>query len=221
VQPKPKLLQALRANLRLRHFSHRTEEAYAAWVRRFVRFHGLRHPRGLGVGEVKAFLTHLAVERRVAASTLAQAMAAILFLYREVLHTTLSGLGDLPRARQPTRLPVVLTPEEVQQVLGGLDGTARLVGMLLYGSGLRLGEVLTLRLKDVDLDRGELRVRRAKAARDRVTVLPALLRDPFACQIERVRALHQADCAAGAAYAWVELPTALARKYPAAGRSLP
>ena len=221
MQPKPKLLQSLRANLRLRHFSPRTEEAYAAWVRRFIRFHGLRHPGELGAGDVKAFLTHLAVERQVAASTLAQAMAAILFLYREVLGTALSGLGELPRARQPTRLPVVLTPEEVRRVLACLDGAARLVGILLYGSGLRLGEALTLRLKDVDLDRGELRIRRAKGARDRVTMLPALLRAPLARQIERVRAQHEADCAAGATYGWVELPTALARKYPAAGRSLP
>jgi integron integrase len=220
VQPKPKLLQSLRANLRLRHFSPRTEEAYAAWVRRLVHFHGLRHPRDLGVGEVRAFLTYLAVERQVAPSTLAQAMAAILFLYREVLERPLAGLGDLPRARQPSRLPVVLTPAEVRRILGCLDGAARLVGTLLYGSGLRLGEALTLRLKDVDLDRGELRIRRAKGARDRVTVLPALLRGPLSRQIEQVRTLHEADCAAGADYGWVELPTALARKYPAAGRSL-
>ncbi|MBI2538036.1 MAG: phage integrase N-terminal SAM-like domain-containing protein, partial [Gemmatimonadetes bacterium] len=171
VQQKTKLLHSLRANLRLRHFSPRTEEAYVSWVRRFVRFHGLRHPAELGEREVVGFLTHLSVERRVSASTQGQALAALLFLYREVLGRPLAGLGAIPRARAPVRLPVVLTRQEVERVLAGLKGPAGLLGAMLYGSGMRLLECLTLRVKDLDLERGEVRVRRAKGARDRVTVL--------------------------------------------------
>lgn len=190
-------------------------------MRRLVRFHRCRHPRELGSGEAKAFLTHLALERQASSSTLAQALAAILFLYREVLGMPVAGLGDLPRARQPVRLPVVLTPGEVRRVLAGPEGTARLVGLPLYGSGLRLLEALTLRLKDVDLERRELRIRRAKGGRNRVTVVPALRCGPLAEQVERVRRLHAEDCAAGPSCGWVELPQALGRKYPAVGRTLP
>lgn len=218
-QSNPKLLHSLRANLRLRHFSPRTEEAYVAWVRRYVRYHGLRHPRDLGAAGVRAFLTHLAVERRVAPSTQGQALAALLFLYGEVLGRPLTGLGPLPRARSPARLPVVLSPGEVARVLAALDGVPWLVAMLLYGSGLRLLECLTLRVKDVDLERGELRVRRGKGARDRVTVLPEAVRAPLAAHLERVRGLHERDLAEGAGY--VALPDALDRKYPGAARSWP
>ena len=217
--PKPKLLQSLRANLRLRHFSPRTEEAYSGWVRRYVRFHRLRHPADLGEAEVKAFLTHLAVDRQLAPSTMAQALAALLFLYREVVGRPLAGVGPVPRARAPVRLPVVLTPEEVRRVLEQMRGTTRLAALLLYGSGMRLLECLTLRVKDIDLARGEIRIRRAKGAKDRVTVLPEIGGPALASQLERVRALHQRDCESGAG--WVELPGALARKYPRAGRSLP
>src|SRR3989454_790602 len=216
--PKPKLLQSLRANLRLRHFSPRTEEAYSSWVRRYVRFHRLRHPADLGEAEVKAFLSHLAVDRQLAPSTLAQALAALLFLYREVVGRPLAGVGPVPRARAPGRLPGVLTPEEVRRVLEQMRGTTRLAALLLYGSGMRLLECLTLRVKDIDLARGEIRIRRAKGAKDRVTVLPGVVGPTVASQIERVRALHQRDCESGAG--WVELPGALARKYPRAGRSL-
>jgi integron integrase len=209
----------LRANLRLRHFSLRTEEAYVSWVRRFVRFHGVRHPAELGEAEVVAFLTHLSVERRVSAATQAQALAALLFLYKEVVGRPLSRLGVVPRARVPTRLPVVLTRREVERVLAGLDGVMKLIGMLLYGSGMRLLECLTLRVKDVDLERGELRLRRAKGAKDRVTVLARVVRDPLTEQLERVRRMHVAEVAEGGG--WVPLPDALARKYPRAGRSWP
>ena len=221
VQPKPKLLQALRANLRLRHYSGRTETAYADWVRRFVRFHGLRHPLDIDETGIRAFLTHLAVERRLGPSSLNQATAAIVFLYREVLGRPPGDFGPLPRARQPIRIPVVLTAAEVRQVLACLEGMPRLIGMLLYGSGLRLGEGLSLRIKDLDLERGEIRIRRAKGAKDRITVLPAVLREPLARQVERVRAIHEADRSADPNAGWVELPDALDRKYPNAGRTLP
>ena len=170
----------MRANLRLRHFSPRTEEAYTAWTRRFVRFHQLRHPADLGEPEVKAFLVHLAQDRHLAPSTLAQALAALLFLYKEVLGRPLAGLGAIPRARAPVRLPVVLAPEEVRSVLAQMRGVTRLVALLLYGSGMRLMECLTLRVKDLDIGRGEILIRRGKGAKDRVTVLPEILRTAMA-----------------------------------------
>src|SRR3990172_5157446 len=219
VQQKTKLLHSLRANLRLRHFSPRTEEAYVCWVRRFVRFQGLRHPREMGEREVVAFLTHLAVERHVSSSTQGQALAALLFLYRHVLDRPLEGLGPIPRARAPVGLPVVLTRQEVQRVLAGLEGTVGIVGALLYGSGMRLMECLTLRVKDLDLERGEFRIRRAKGAKDRVTVLARTARGPLERHLERVRQAHARDLEEGAG--WVELPDALGRKDPSAGRSWP
>lgn len=218
--PKPKLLQSMRANLRLRQFSPRTEEAYTAWTRRFVHFHGRRHPGEMGAAEVQAFLVHLAQERHLAPSTLAQALAALLFLYKEVLNQPLAGLGAIPRARAPVRLPVVLTPDEVRRVLAEMRGITRLVAVLLYGSGMRLMECLTLRVKDVDLGRGEIVIRRGKGAKDRVTVLPEVLKGALAVQVEAVTEMHQRDCAEGAGAGWVRLPGALARKYPQAGRSL-
>ena len=209
----------MRSKLRLGHYSRRTEQAYVGWVIRFVRHHRLRHPAELVEQDVMAFLRHLAEERRVAAATQGQALAALLFLYREVLGRPLAGLGPIPRARAPARLPVVLTQQEVERVLAGLQGTAALVGALLYGSGMRLLECLTLRVKDVDLERGELRIRRAKGARDRVTVLARAARGPLGQHLERVRQVHLRDVAEGAG--WVELPEALGRKYPNAGRSWP
>lgn len=217
--PKQKLLHALRDNLRLRHFSPRTEEAYTAWVRRFVTFHHLAHPAHLGDADVARFLTHLAVERRVAPSTVIQATAALQFLYREILGRPLAVGSVIPRPQVPTRLPVVLTPAEVRRVLAELRGTHRLIGMLLYGSGLRLLECLTLRVKDVDPERGEIRLRRGKGSKDRMTVLADALREPIRVHLLRVQAQHQRDLAAGAG--WVELPGGLAAKYPQAGRSWP
>jgi len=168
---------------------------------------------------VVGFLTYLSVERRASASTQGQALAALLLLYREVLGRPLAGLGRIPRPRARTRLPVGLTPQEVERVLAGLKGVANLVGGLLYGSGLRLRECLTLRVKDVDLERGELRIRRAKGAKDRVTVLARAARGPLAEHLEGVRRLLARDVAEGAG--WVMLPEALGRKYPHAGRSWP
>lgn len=218
-QPKTKLLHSVRANMRLRHFSPRTEAAYVDWIRRFVRFHGTVHPSELGARHVRDYLRHLAVERQVAASTQSQARAALLFLYRDVLDQPLEELGDIPRARAPVRIPVVLTAAEVGAVLEGLTGVYRLIGILLYGGGMRLMECLSTRIKDVDLERRELRLRRGKGAKDRVTVIPeaavALLRR----HLESVRAVHVRDVASGSGR--VALPYALGGKYPNAGRSWP
>jgi integron integrase len=218
-QPNQKLLPTMRANLRLRHFSPRTEEAYTAWVRRFVKFHGLQHPDRMGEAEVTAFLSHLVVERRVAPSTLTQALAALQFLYREIVGRPLRVGNVIPRPRAPVWLPVVLSPDEVRRVLAELSGTQRLIGMLLYGSGLRLMECLTLRIKDLDLDRGEIRLRRGKGAKDRVTVLAEALREPLRVHLAGVRALYDRDLASGGG--WVEMPGGLENKYPNAGRTWP
>lgn len=209
----------MRANLRLRHFSPRTEEAYTGWIRRFIRFQGVRHPSRMGEREVAQFLSYLAVDRGVAPSTLTQAMAALQFLYREILERPLALGGALPRPKAPQRIPVVLTPAEVRRVLHELEGVHRLIGMVLYGSGLRLMECLTLRVKDVDLERGEIRLRRGKGAKDRVTVLAAALRDPLGAHLDRMQEQHRRDVAAGGG--WVDLPGGLTAKYPGAGRTWP
>lgn len=216
---KSPLLQQLQSNMRLRQMSPRTIAAYTDWVRRYVRFHRLRHPAEMGDAEVRGFLAWLVERRRVSQSTQGQALAALLFLYRHVLDRPLEGLGKLPRGRAPTRLPVVLTRGEVEQVLGQLRGVYRLVGWLLYGGGMRLMEGVTLRVKDLDLERRELTIRRGKGAKDRVTVLPAALVAPLGAHLERMRVQHQRDLADGAG--WVGLPGALDRKYPNAGRSWP
>ena len=209
---QPKLLRRVRLASRSAHYSPRTEAAYLSWIKRFVRFHGLRHPQDLGEREVSAFLTHLAMERRVAPSTQKQALSALLLLYRDVLERPLGPLGPVARARPPSRLPVVLTRGEVLRVLEQLPGVTHLVGLLLYRAGLRLLEALTLRVKDVDFERGQLTIRRGKGAKDRVTVLPERARQPLAAQLERVKAVHENDLAIGAGR--VVLPGALARKYP-------
>jgi integron integrase len=217
VQYKSPLLQSLQANLRLQHLSRRTEAAYVYWTRRFIRFCDRRHPAELGPVEVRQFLSHLVVERRLSAATQQQALSALLFLYRNVVGRSLEELGRLPRGRVPSTLPVVLTQGEVARVVAELRGTHRLVGLLLYGSGLRLVECLTLRVKDVDLERRELMVRRGKAGKDRVTVIPETLRESLKEQLRRVKVLHDRDLANG--NGWVELPGGLDAKYPAAGRS--
>lgn len=214
----PKLLTRLRHQLRARHYSPRTEEAYVAWARRFILFHGRRHPLALGDGAIPAFLTWLAVHRHVSAATQNQARAALSFLYRDVLAAPPAALDGVIRAKRPVRLPLVLTRHEVQLVLAQLTGPHRLVAGLLYGSGLRLLEALQLRVQDVDLATEQLTVRGGKGAKDRVTVLPATLVPSLAEQLERVRAQHARDLAVGRGR--VALPHALARKLPAARTQL-
>ena len=211
-----RLLDALRRVVRTRHYSRRTEEAYAGWVRRYVRFHGLRHPAELGEREVGRFLSHLASVGRVSASTQNQARAALLFLYRDVLDRPAGELAGVVLARRPHRLPVVLSRHEVRAVLDSLSGAPRLVATLLYGGGLRLMEALQLRVKDVDFARGELVVRGGKGAKDRVTVLPASVAAPLAAHLRRVQRLHGRDLASGAGS--VELPGAYSIKAPVAAR---
>jgi len=219
VPPPPRLLERVRLTLRARHFSRRTEQAYVAWIRRFVLFHGKRHPESLGAPEVTGYLSHLASCREVSASTQNQAMSALLFLYREVLGRELAGLDAVPRARLPERLPVVLSREEVAAVLGFLHGTPRLMCALMYGSGLRLLECCRLRVKDVDLERLELVVHDGKGRKDRVTVLPARLVPPLRDHLGRVRRQHEADLEGRAGF--VALPGALARKFKNASREWP
>ncbi len=217
--PPLTLLGALRARVGAKHYSPRTADAYALWVRRYVRFHRGKHPRTMGAAEVTAFLSELARARRVSASTQNQALAALLFLYREVLKEPLSVGPHYLRAKRAHRMPSVLSMEEVTSVLEAMRGTTRLMASLLYGSGLRLMECCTLRAKDVDLARGEIMVRAGKGQKDRVTVLPGASVEGLRAQLQRVRRLHEADVAAGGGF--VELPDALNRKLGRdAGRAL-
>ena len=213
----PRLLDQVRDSIRARHMSFRTEETYLYWIRRFIRFHKLRHPREMGATEVEAFLTSLAVDDKVAASTQNQALAAVLFLYREVLQIDLPWLASVIRAKRPIHLPVVMTRAEVQRVLANLSGTEWLIVSLLYGSGMRVTEGLQLRVKDIELTRHELLIRDSKGQKDRVTILPDSLVAPLKEHLVRLRQLFEADRDAkrpGAA-----LPFALRRKYPHAATS--
>jgi len=210
-QPK-KLLDQVRDVCRVKHYSRRTEDAYADWIKRYILFHKKRHPKDMGVKEIEAFLTHLAVEGNVAASTQNQALSALLFLYREVLRIDLPETINAVRAKKPARLPVVLTPAETHQVIDGLTGTSQLMAKLLYGSGLRLMECIRLRIKDVDFERREIIVRDPKGGHERVTMLAASLVAPLLEHLKRVKLLHDQDLAAG--YGQVYLPHALDRKYP-------
>lgn len=208
----PKLLDRVRERIRIKHYSIRTETQYVQWVRRFVLYHGKRHPRDMGAPEVEAFLTHLAVDGQVAAATQNQALSALLFLYKEVLGVDLPWLNDVTRAKRPQRLPVVLTREEVQAVLTRMTGTYGLMARLLYGTGMRLMECVRLRVKDVDFGRGEILIRDGKGAKDRVTMLPQSLVVPLQTHLQQRRALFGDDHQAGKGS--VYLPDALARKYP-------
>jgi integron integrase len=209
---KPRLLDQVRQQIRLRNYSIRTEAAYSEWIKRYIRFHKYRHPLEMGVAEVEAFLSHLAVTRNVAAATQNQALAALLFLYKEVLKVELPWLEGVVRAKKPAHLPVVLTREEVARVLAEMSGVHGLVAHLLYGAGLRLLEALRLRVKDVEFSRGEILVRDGKGQKDRVTMLPRSVLVDLQQQLQRVSALHQQDLAEG--FGRANLPFALARKYP-------
>lgn len=209
---RPRLLDQVRDQIRLKHYSIRTERVYCEWVKRYIRFHKYRHPLEMGAAEVEAFLSDLAVRRDVSASTQNQALAALLFLYKQVLKQELPWLGEVVRAKKPARLPVVLSIDEVQRILSQLDGDVGLIARLLYGGGLRLMEGVRLRVKDVDFSRNEIIIRDGKGQKDRVTVMPASLVLPLKQHITFVRAIHQSEVAAGRGD--VYLPDALARKYP-------
>jgi len=215
-RPMPRLYDRIIEVLRVRHYSRRTEEAYLHWIRRYIEFHAHQHPRKLAEGDVNRFLTHLAVQEHVAASTQNQALSAILFLYEHVLEQPLDRIEGVVRARRPKRLPVVLTVDEVSRVMVHLSGDKWLIAMLLYGGGLRLLEALRLRVKDLEFERGEITVREGKGDKDRVTTMSHAVTRRLQEHLQRVQIIHQQDSADG--YGRVELPHALARKYPNANR---
>jgi integron integrase len=215
-QPESKkLLDRVHDALRVKHYSIRTEEAYVSWIRRYILFHDKRHPQDMGDREIEAFLTHLAVDRNIAASTQNQALCALLFLYNEVLQRDI-GPVDAVRARKPRRLPTVLTREEVEKVIAAITGVNQLVARLLYGSGLRLMECLRLRVKDIDFAYQQIVVRDGKGQKDRVTMLSARLIDPLREHLQRVAMIHRQDIEKG--YGAAYLPYALEVKYPNANR---
>jgi integron integrase len=213
---KPKLLDCVRLAIRSRNLSPRTEEAYVGWARKYILFHGKRHPADMGEAEITRFLSNLACERRISASTQNQALSALLFLYREVLHKDLDWLQGIVRAKRPTRAPVVLTRSEVEALLANLKGVPWLMASLLYGAGLRLMECCRLRVKDVDLARRAITIREGKGLKDRITLLPDKLRESLATHLEQVQQQHRDDLRLG--HGSVELPGAIARKYTNAPR---
>ena len=215
-EKQPRLLDRVRLAIRTRHYSPRTEEAYVQWIRRFILFHGKRHPQTMAAEEVNQFLNHLVTERRVAASTQNQALCALLFLYGEVLEQRMDWAPGIIHPKRPKRLPVVLTKDEVRRVLATVTGTTGIVATLLYGTGMRVSEALTLRVKDLDFGYNEIVIRDAKGQVDRRTVLPRSLHEKLRAHLERVRQLHEKDVAEGAGQ--VVLPDALPVKYPNAGR---
>jgi integron integrase len=212
----PKLLDQVRNKIRFKHYSLRTEQAYVHWIRRFILFHNKQHPDGMGAREVEAFLTHLAVIGKVAASTQNQARSALLFLYKEVLEQPLPWMDDIAPAQRPQRLPTVLTTTEVKAILDRLTGTHSLLARLLYGTGMRLMEGFRLRVKDLDFEQRQILIRDGKGFKDRITMLPDTLIQPLNHHLDRVKALHQEDLQQG--YGAVCLPDALERKYPNANR---
>ncbi len=210
--PPPKLLDRVRDAVRTRHYSRRTEEAYVAWIRRFIVFHHKTHPAQMGAAEISRFLTWLAVDRRVGASTQNQALSAVVFLYKVVLGLEVGRLDEVPRARLPVRVPVVLGRDEVSSVLKQLTGTIWIIVVILYGAGLRIQDCLGLRVKDIDFDRHQIVVRRGKGQKDVRTMLPVAVRDRLRVHIEEVKRQHERDLARGLGRA--VLPFALDRKYP-------
>ena len=214
---EPRLLQQLRQRIRVRHYSYRTEQAYVDWVRRYIRFNGMRHPRNLGAEHVAAFLSALANDRKVAASTQNQALAALLFLYKDVLKIELPWMEGIARARRPRRLPVVLTQGEARAVLAQMQGVHALVARLMYGTGMRLTECLSLRVKDLGLERREVLIREGKGDKDRITMFPGSLVEEMQAHLEAVRVVYEADRAADVP--GVELPFAFARKNRTAATS--
>lgn len=214
--PKPRLLNEVRDRLRLKHYSLRTERAYVDWIKRYIWFHDKKHPLDLGARHVEAFLTDLAVGRKVSASTQNQALAALLFLYKQVLGTDLPWLDDIVRAKKPQRLPVVLTVAEVQRLLARLEGSHGLMARMLYGTGMRLMECVRLRVKDVNFEQNEIIVRDGKGGKDRVTMLPTSLVEPLREHLKRVRVLFEQERAEDVP--GVYLPDALEKKYPNAGK---
>ncbi|MGE0826701.1 MAG: integron integrase [Candidatus Binatia bacterium] len=208
---KPKLLDHVRHVLRFRHYSYQTEKTYIHWIKRFILFHQKRHPAVMGKAEVEQFLTALAVDRHVSAATQNQALHALLFLYREVLRQELSWLDNVVPAKHSQRLPTVLTQQEVRALLGALDGIPWLIANLLYGAGLRVTEGLRLRVKDIDFTANHIVVREGKGDKDRLTMLPSVVKAPLTTHLVQVRALHQQDLARG--FGRVALPDALDRKY--------
>jgi integron integrase len=212
VGQKPKLRNQVREAIRIRHYSVRTEEAYVGWIKRFILFHGKRHPLEMGEDEITRFLSALAVHEQVSASTQNQALCALLFLYRHVLDRDVRWLQDVIRAKRPQRLPVVLTRPEVKALLGALEGVHWIMASLLYGAGLRLLECLRLRVKDTDFSSHQILVREGKGNKDRRTILPAAVKERLAAHLEHVRQRHQHDLAQG--FGRVYVPDALQRKYP-------
>jgi integron integrase len=214
--PKPKLLDQIRSVIRFKHFSIRTEDTYIHWIKRFILFHNKRHPLEMSEQEIRQFLSHLAANENVAASTQNVALSAILFLYRDVLKKELPFITDIEWSKRPAKLPLVFTREEVRAILSRLTGINYLMGSLLYGSGLRLIECLRLRVKDLDFQYHQITVREGKGGKDRITMLPHSLKDPLQAHLPRIRLIHHEDLREG--FGEVYLPYALERKYPNAGR---
>lgn len=212
----PKLLDQVREKLRVKHYAYGTEKTYISWIRRFILFHGKTHPKDMGAKEIEAFLTHLAVNRPVAASTQNQALKALMFLYNKALRIDISDPINAIRAKRPARLPVVLFKDDTLKIIDLMTGEPRLVVKLRYGSALRLMQCLRLRAKDVDFSMNQILVRHEKGGKDRITMLPANIVEPLSLHLRRVKTLHQADCERG--YGHVNLPGAFARKYPNASR---
>ena len=213
----PKLLEEASIVARLKHLSLRTEKAYLQHIKRFILFHHKRHPKEMGEAEIRAYLSDLAINKNVAASTQNVALAALLFLYRDVLRQTLERIDDVERARLPSRLPIVFTKQEAAAILSKLTGSAYLAAALMYGAGLRLMECMRLRVKDLDFAYNQIHIRSGKGAKDRVTVFPAALKEPLRKHLLRVKLLHQLDLEEG--FGAVLLPHALERKLPSAGRA--